>query len=61
MTGPASETDLIIRSQSGPPPDQGLMADNPILSPLLSFAHGAYSFPQDWWLSIHWVLGSMSC
>ena len=45
MTGPASETDLIIRSQSGPPPDQGLLADNPILSPLLSFAHGAYSFP----------------
>lgn len=57
MTELASETDLLARSQSGAPLDQGLVTDNPILSPILSFAHGAYSFPQDWWLSIHWVLG----
>jgi len=30
-----------------------LLSNNPIVS----FVEGAYSFPHDWWLAIHWALG----
>lgn len=38
-------------------PEDSFLTDNTILSPIISFAQGAYSFPYDWWLAIHWVLG----
>lgn len=56
MSGPGQNGDLLARSQSGPP-DDGLLSDNTVLSPILSFARGWHSFPRDWGLAIHWVLG----
>ena len=30
-----------------------LLSNNPVIA----FVEGAYSFPHDWWLAIHWALG----
>ena len=56
MSEPPTELELLDRAESGAPNEETL-ADNPILAPVVSFVRGAYSFPHDWWLGIHWVLG----
>lgn len=53
MADPRTESDLIAMAERGQRPDDSLLLDNPVVA----FAKGAYSFPFDWTLALHWTLG----
>lgn len=53
MSVPATESDLLRLADNRAIPEEGLARNNPITAML----RGAYSFPHDWWLAIHWSLG----
>lgn len=53
MGDPRTESDLVAMAERNQRPDDSLLLDNPVVA----FARGAYSFPFDWTLALHWTLG----
>lgn len=48
--------DLSLIERASRPPSKETI-DHLSNNPIISFVSAAYSFPHDWWLAIHWILG----
>ena len=53
MASPGNNISLIEMADKDKYRKSEYVSDNP----LNAFAQGAYSFPRDWWIAIHWVNG----